>query len=95
MPFSRVRNAVETPLRVDDGLGELAFGERFGSETEEEFVGEFAVSVEIFGGQDYDAGGQAVAQSVQAGDLFTSLTFRSRALLSVAAVGFYLDDVEC
>jgi hypothetical protein len=34
-------HAVETPLSVDDGLGALALGESFGSETDEEFVGEF------------------------------------------------------
>jgi hypothetical protein len=75
-------------------LVELAFGEGFGGETEEEFVGEFPVSGEVLGGQDYDAGGPAVAQCVEAGSLLSSFAGRSCTLLSVAAVGFYLDDVE-
>jgi hypothetical protein len=86
--------AVETPLGIDDGLGALAFREGVGRETGEIFVGEFPVSVEVFGGQNDDAGGEAVAQSVQAGGLLASLTFRPRALLSVAAVGLHLDGVK-
>jgi hypothetical protein len=86
-------DAVQSPLRVDDGLGALAFGEGFGREIDEEFFGERFVSGEVFGGQDYDARGQAVTQSVQAGGLLSDLSTRTRTLLGVAAIGFQLDGV--
>ena len=87
-------HAVETPLGVDDGLGALALGEGLGSEIDEEFVGEAVVSGEVLGGQDDDAGGQAVAQRVQAGGLLAGFGARTCTLLGVAAVGFELDDVK-
>jgi hypothetical protein len=87
-------HSVETPLGVDNRLGELAFREGFRSEIDEEFVGERLVSGEIFGGQDYDAGRQAVAKCVQAGDLLPGLGTRPCTLLGVAAIGFYLDDIQ-
>jgi hypothetical protein len=43
--------------------------------------------------EDYDARGEAMAQSVQTGGLLSDLSTRPGALLSVAAIGFYLDDV--
>jgi hypothetical protein len=91
--FFEGADAVEPPLRIDDGLGALALGEGLGSETGEVFFGEFSVSVEILGGQDDYAGGQAVAKSVQAGDLLASFTSRARTMLSVTAVGLHLDHV--
>src|SRR5580698_5798887 len=71
-------HAVETPLSVDYGLRELALGEGFGSEIEDEFSGEALVSGEILGGQNDDAGREAVAQRVQAGGLLTDLGTRPR-----------------
>ena len=86
-------HAVETPLGVDDGLGALAFGESFGGETGDELVREPSVSVEVLGGQDDDAGSEAVAQSVQAGGPLTGFGARPRRVLRVATIGFQLDDV--
>jgi hypothetical protein len=80
-------------LSVDDGLGALALGEGFGSQIDEEFIGKACVSGEVLGGQNDDAGGETVAQRVQAGGLLTDLGTRPRTLLGVAAVGFYLNDV--
>src|SRR5580658_5334065 len=65
--FFKGADAIETPLGVDDGLGALAFGESFGGETGEEIGGENLVGEEVFGGQDYDASGETVAQGVEAG----------------------------
>src|SRR5580704_14556107 len=59
-------HTVETPLSVDYGLGELAFGEGFGSEIEDEVSGKSLVSGEIFCGENNDAGREAVAQRIQA-----------------------------
>ena len=64
-----------------------------GARSSEEFFGERFVGGEVLGGKNYDAGGQAVAQRVQAGGLLADFGTRTRALLSVAAVGFYLDYV--
>ena len=44
-------HAVEAPLSVDDGLGELAFSEGFGGEIDEEFGGEALIGGEVFGGK--------------------------------------------
>ncbi len=71
----------------------LAFGESLGREVGQVFGGERSVRGEVFGGEDNYAGGQAVAQSVQAGSLLAGVGTRSGALLSVAAIGFYLDYV--
>jgi hypothetical protein len=62
-------HAVQTPLGVDDGLGALAFGESFGGQTGEEIGGENLVSEEVFCGENYYAGGEAVAQSAEAGSV--------------------------
>src|ERR1019366_9591049 len=85
-------NPVQSPLGVNDGLGVRALGEGFGGEIDEKFGGELLVSGEILGGEDYDARGEAVAQSVQTGGLLPGVCTRTRTLLSIAAVGFYLDD---
>jgi hypothetical protein len=82
-------HTVETPLSVDDSLSALALGEGFGGEIDEEFFGEALVGGEVFGGQDYDARGEAVAQSVQAGSFLADLGARARTLLGIAAIGFF------
>src|SRR5579863_847352 len=88
-------DSVQAPLGVDDGLGALALGEGFWRELGEKFGREALVGGEIFGREHDDACGQAVTQRVQAGFVLSDLTTRPRTLLGVAAIGFYLDYVEC
>ena len=84
-------NSIETPLGIDDSLGALALGECIGREFGEEFGREALVGGEIFSGHDDHAGGQAVAQRVQAGFVFAGFGARTGGLQGVAAVGVYLD----
>ncbi len=62
--------AVQAPLDVTEGLGVLAFERGFGGEVGHEVFAEGVVDVQVFGGEDDDASGEAVAGGVVAGDGF-------------------------
>ena len=60
-------DAIDAPLIVGDGLGELALDGRLRVEAVDDLLREGAVSGHVFGGEHDDARSEAVAQGVQAG----------------------------
>ncbi|MDP8983269.1 MAG: hypothetical protein M3O35_22060 [Acidobacteriota bacterium] len=60
-------DAIDAPLIVGDGLGELALHRGAGVEAVDQVLGEGLISIQILSGKHYDAGSEAVAQRVQAG----------------------------
>src|SRR5579863_5084890 len=59
--------AVETPVVLGDGLGELPLAGSFGLEAIDELAAEAVVRFTVLGGEDGDLAGEAVAQVVHAG----------------------------
>ncbi|MDP8981088.1 MAG: hypothetical protein M3O35_10905 [Acidobacteriota bacterium] len=60
-------DAVDAPLIVGDGLGELPLDGSSGREAVDEFLGERSISRQIFGGEYDDSRSKTVAECVQAG----------------------------
>ena len=63
--------AVHAPGGIDEGLDELGFGGVFGVVFVQERLGVALISGVILGGQDDGLAGQAVAERVEGGELFT------------------------
>ena len=63
-------DAVDAPLVVSRGLGELSFDRGCRVEAVGIFFGEGEVDGHVFGGQDDDVSGEAVAEGVEAGFAF-------------------------
>jgi hypothetical protein len=59
--------AVDAPLVIGNGVGELAFEGCLGIEAVNDFAGELLVSGEVFGGEHDDACGDAMAAGIDFG----------------------------
>lgn len=79
--------AVDAPLGVGDGAGDLDFHSADGAEVLDDGVGEALVRFGLFGSHDENLTGEAVGVSVEAGDAFAGVGARSGRFCRVAAVG--------
>lgn len=83
--FERL-DAIEAPLGIGHGLGELGFKCAIGLEVGVEIFGEEAVGFGVFGGEKDEVTGQAVAEGVEAGGAFAGTGAGASGMLRVLAV---------
>ncbi len=82
-----LRNAVETPGRVDEFLDELGFGGCGGLIFVAEAAAMVFVGGAIFGGEDGGGGGESVAEGVEGGTALAGVGARAGGMLGIFAIG--------